>query len=358
MPSRRELQRPVASGWLPELCRWEPFLMILLGAELVAIVAVLAPLGSADVARGADWWSRIGPVSLYVQWLTLTCTVCLCVGRAQLLRMPAPVGGSVAWLLCLLICLLGATAIGLLDRELGLGLTGSADTLPQFVFGSTASAAVLAAAALRYAFVHNQWRQQVQAHARAEADALQARIRPHFLFNSLNTIASLISVRPEAAVSALLDLSDLFRASLKAGEHSVRLDEEVLLCKRYLAIEGERLGDRLQQSWSLDLPDALALPPLTLQPLVENAVYHGIQAMPEGGLLRVSGRRNGEHWLIEVRNPVPSGGAGHRGSGQAVANIRARLRHRFGDRADLTCESGSDYHVARLWIPVHEGPDR
>jgi two-component system sensor histidine kinase AlgZ len=343
--------RPAASGWLPELCRWEPFLVILLGAELVAVVAVLAPMGSIDAGR-TDWWVRIGPVSLYVQWLTLTCTVCLCVLRTRLLRLPALLGGVVAWLQCTLICLLGAIAIGMLDRELGLGMTGTGQALPQFVFGSTASAAVLAAAALRYAFVHNQWRQQVQAHARAEADALQARIRPHFLFNSLNTIASLISVRPAAAESALLDLSDLFRASLRAGAHSLRLEEEVALGKRYLAIEQERLGERLQQSWSLDLPDDLELPPLSLQPLLENAVYHGIQALPEGGEVRVSGRRSGEHWLIEVRNPIGPGGSGHRGSGQAVANIRARLRHRFGDRADLTCEQGSDYHLARLWIPM------
>ncbi len=352
MWARRQSSRP-AAGWLPELCRWESFLVILLGAELVAVVAVLAPLGSVTAAD-SNWWLRIGPVSLYVQWLTLTCTVCLCVLRPRLLRLPALLGGVVAWLLCLLICLLGAFAIGMLDRELSLGLTGTGggQGLTPFVFGSTASAAVLAAAALRYAFVHNQWRQQVQAHARAEADALQARIRPHFLFNSLNTIASLISIRPAAAESALLDLSDLFRASLKAGADSLRLDEEVALCQRYLAIEQERLGPRLRQSWSLDLPDALELPPLTLQPLVENAVYHGIQALPEGGEVQVSGRRSGEHWLIEVRNPIPAGGSGHRGSGQAVANIRARLRHRFGERAELSCEQGCDYHLARLWIPI------
>ena len=344
-------------GWLPELCRWEAVLTIVLVAELVALVAVLAPFAEEGISAVAGW-RRVGPVSLYVQWLSLTCVVGLCLSRPWLLRWPALLGGSLAWLMCVLTCLLGALAVGYVDRQLGLGLSGAGRSLTAFVFGSTTSAGLIIAAALRYAFVHSQWQQQVRAHARVEADALQARIRPHFLFNSLNTVAMLIHVRPDAAESALLDLSDLFRASLRAGEHSIALSEEVDLCRRYLALESERLGDRLRVEWDLQLPEQLALPPLVLQPLVENAVYHGIQALPDGGLLRIEGRRDGDRWLLQVGNPVASAGARHRGAGEAVANIRARLRHRFGDRADLQCEVTDDYHLARLWIPIDEGPDR
>lgn len=347
---------PRVDGWLPELCRWEPLLVIVLGAELVALVAVLAPAGESSSGLWADW-RRVGPVSLYVQWLALTCTVALCLSRPWLLRWPAALGGLLAWLLCVLLCLLGAWAVGYLDRELGLGFSGRRSG-PEFVFASTASAALVIAAGLRYSFVHSQWQQQVRAHARVEADALQARIRPHFLFNSLNTVASLIHLRPDAAEAALLDLSDLFRASLRAGEHSISLREEIDLCKRYLAIEAERLGERLQVEWDIDLPEQLALPPLVLQPLVENAVYHGIQSLPEGGTLKVLGRREGDRWLLQVSNPVLPGAPVHQGSGQAIANIRARLRHRFGHRAELQLAPQGDYHVARLWIPIDEGTDR
>ncbi len=335
--------------WLPDLCRLEPVLVIALAAELMALVVVLASAPDAEQSV----WRRVGAVSLYVQWLALSCTVCLCVLRRWLVQLPVAAGGLLSWTLCVLVCFCAALAVGSLDPMLAWApqFEGSART--RFVFNSTAMSALVAAAGLRYAFVHSQWRLQVEAKARAEVDALQARIRPHFLFNSLNTIAALIGSNPQAAEEATLDLADLFRASLKAGEALIDLQQELELTQRYLSIEGLRLGDRLRLNWDVDPPAQLRIPPLIIQPLVENAIYHGVQQLVDGGQMRVRSSRVGPHWQIEVRNDAPPAAADrHRGMGIAQDYIRARLRQCFGDRADLVIKRGEDYYLAQLLLPV------
>ena len=336
------------SRWLPDLCRLEPVLVMVVGAELVALVVVLSSDGDASTG----FWQRVGPVSLYVQWLVLSCTVGLCTLRPWILRLANLPGGLIAWSLCLLICGVCAIAVSYLDPALGWAPKMPAGS-SAFVFNSTAVAGLVAAAGLRYAFVHTQWQLQVEAKARAEADALQARIRPHFLFNSLNTIAALIGTQPEAAEEATLDLADLFRASLKAGERWIEIGQELELSQRYLSIEGLRLGERLRLDWAVSPPPHLKIPPLILQPLVENAVYHGVQQLVDGGQVRVASADLGARWQIEVYNDAPPPEADrHRGMGMAQDYIRARLRQCFGDRADLEIERGPDYYRARLLLPT------
>src|SRR5690606_34838511 len=136
---------------------------------------------------------------------------------------------------------------------------------------------------LRYFYLQSQWRRQEQAELKARIESLQARIRPHFLFNSLNSIASLVVTDPAKAEQAVLDLSDLFRASLARPGTLVPWREELELAKRYLSIEHYRLGERLQLQWEVDgVPEDLPIPQLTLQPLLENALIYGIQPRIEG----------------------------------------------------------------------------
>ena len=136
-----------------------------------------------------------------------------------------------------------------------------------------------------------QWQERVEAASKAQVDALQARIRPHFLFNSMNTIASLIRTRPAEAERTVEDLSDLFRAALGSAETPGTLGEELDLMDHYLRIEKLRLGDRLRVEIEADeLPRDLPLPRLLLQPLVENAIYHGVQPLADGGTIRIAGR--------------------------------------------------------------------
>jgi two-component system sensor histidine kinase AlgZ len=182
--------------------------------------------------------------------------------------------------------------------------------------------------------------------------ALQARIRPHFLFNSMNTIASLIRSQPAAAERAVEDLADLFRASLKAGDEPSRLDVEFELARRYLDIEQLRLGSRLKVRWELEqVPDDLPIPALVLQPLIENAVHHGIQPLPEGGVVEISGRGDAQRVTITIRNPRPTEIPRSGGNRMALDNIRQRLAYQYGNRASLESEQGRDYYLCRLSIP-------
>jgi two-component system sensor histidine kinase AlgZ len=159
----------------------------------------------------------------------------------------------------------------------------------------------------------------------ARLTELQARIRPHFLFNTLNSAIALVRAEPAKAEALLEDLSDLFRHALADQGEAVTLADEIALAKRYLAIEQIRFGERLQLEWSLDpAADAARLPPLLLQPLVENAVRHGVEPSASGAQVRISTQRRGAVVVIKVSNTVPAG-PGPAGSGLALRNVRERL---------------------------------
>jgi two-component system sensor histidine kinase AlgZ len=215
-------------------------------------------------------------------------------------------------------------------------------------------AGLISAAALRYAYVTEQWRQQVQAQAKSEVDALQARIRPHFLFNSMNTIASLVRRDPHGAERAIEDLSDLFRAALGAGEGESTLEEEVALVERFLAIERLRLGDRLQVNWRRDepLPWTLRLPRLILQPLVENAVIHGIAQLAEGGIIDIGLHAERGVLTVEIGNPCPLDSVASTGNGHAQQSIAQRLRYRFDNAAGLVSRRDAGYYACTLRLPI------
>jgi two-component system, LytTR family, sensor histidine kinase AlgZ len=210
------------------------------------------------------------------------------------------------------------------------------------------------------------WQKQVRASARAEADALQARIKPHFLFNSMNTIAGLVRRDPDVAERAVLDLSDLFRAALGAGEGDSSLAEEVELAERYLSIEQLRLGERLHVRWRgrhETLPWQLRLPRLVLQPLVENAVLHGISRLPAGGTIDIELALRPDGLHISVHNPAPpprerdasadnGPTPGRGGSGHAQRSIAHRLAYAFGPKARVTGHWHEGYYLAELRVPL------
>lgn len=169
-------------------------------------------------------------------------------------------------------------------------------------------------------------RARMPAAATARLAELQARIRPHFLFNSLNSAIALVREEPAKAESLLEDLSELFRHALADAKEAVPLKQELELARHYLAIEQVRFGERLRIEWSIDESASRAkLPPLILQPLVENAIKHGVEPSPTGATVRVSTRRRGDVVVIKVTNTVPAG-TGVRGNGLALDNVRQRLR--------------------------------
>jgi two-component system, LytTR family, sensor histidine kinase AlgZ len=217
-----------------------------------------------------------------------------------------------------------------------------------------AIAGIISGLALRYLYVQQQLRAQEQSELQSRIQALQSRIRPHFLFNSMNIIASLIATDPDTAESVVEDLSELFRASLNEAGNQVPITEELELCERYVRIEGLRLGERLHVEWDIgECPPQLRIPLLTLQPLLENAIYHGIQPRPEGGTIRLRLRCTGDIVDVEIVNPLPPPGAlgQSQGNRMAVINIRSRLGVLYGAAAQLSAESEGEVFVTRLRYP-------
>ena len=186
----------------------------------------------------------------------------------------------------------------------------------------------------------------------ARLQALQARIRPHFLFNSLTAVLSLIRTDPRRAESALEDLADLFRVMLADTRQLTSLAREIDLCRQYLAIEQLRLGDRLVVDWQLDaMPADALIPPLVLQPLLENAVYHGIEPRIAPGTISIEIHRKDQRVHAVLRNPHNEPRTPHGGNRIALENIRERLDLHFDAEASLTSRIADGTYEVRVVFP-------
>ena len=343
------------AGFLPDICSLRGLFAVVVGAELLAIVLVL---GSGKPVR--DFWHSLGLLSLYLQWIALSGVGLLCLLQRRLSGHGNLMLALLAWGLLLAVTALVSEVAWLLFQYLGQERQLGPDGHPGFLFKSLGVAAIVGALLLRYLYLHHQWRLQLLAESEARLQALQSRIRPHFLFNSMNTIASLIATRPELAEEVVQDLADLFRVCLSDVKRGSTLGEELELARRYLHIEEQRLGERLRLEWDLqdDLPLDARVPSLVLQPLLENAVYHGIEPAVNPGVIRVSGRYRRGQINLSMRNSLPPEGSSRRRSGNqlALVNIRQRLDGMFQGRASLTeSRVDGDYQV-RLVLP-HPGGD-
>jgi two-component system, LytTR family, sensor histidine kinase AlgZ len=188
--------------------------------------------------------------------------------------------------------------------------------------------------------------------AEARLQALQARIRPHFLFNSLNAVLALIRRDPQRAERALEDLADLFRTLMSDARTFVRLADEISLLERYAEIEQLRLGERLRITWELDdAPDDALLPPLVLQPLLENAVYHGVEPGTEAGEVLVHIERRGNRVLARIENPYLEAEAQRSGNRMALENIRERLQLFFDAEARIATHAAGGRYRVEIEIP-------
>lgn len=187
----------------------------------------------------------------------------------------------------------------------------------------------------------------------ARLQALQARIRPHFLFNSINAVLSILRADPKRAETALEDMADLFRMAMADSEKMVPLRREIELSRQYLALEHLRLGERLVVNWQIDevsINDAM-VPPLMLQPLLENAVYHGIEPLTDGGVIEVKLQRLGNELQMDVSNPCHGQCGFHTGNKMALSNIRERLALQFDVEAKYTTEIEKDHYHVHIQLP-------
>lgn len=337
---------PAGRVFLPDLCSTRSVLVVVVVAELLAIVLSLA----AYYYEGFNI-QRLALSSLFIQWVALTSAALLCALRNWLNRQSLALASVLVVLLVVFDTFIfsivtGATMHWVLETSPIQGLWG------REVFINAVIAGIIAGTVMRYLYVNEQLREKGEAELQARIQALQSRIRPHFLFNSMNIIASLISVDPDTAEQVVEDMSRLFRASLKDAGNVVTLEEELSLCKRYARIEQLRMGERLQMDWQVS-PEVsrAAIPLLTLQPLLENAIYHGIQPLAEGGVVTVQAVAEGEKLLLSVRNPRPLGESTHVGNRMALENIRHRLQALYGDEARVEARPMDDQYEALISYP-------
>jgi two-component system sensor histidine kinase AlgZ len=330
---------------LPDFCRLPALFALFVVGALTVTVMWLA----RDTPRE---WSAYSVSTLFSTWLALVIAVTLCKLRPLLQRLPGHLPYVGMWLLIVAIVGIASVLARWFDGSLQMYLIHS--SIGTFTRDNTLIAALLGAAMLRYFYVLAQWQARLAAVTRAQVEALQARIRPHFLFNSMNTVAALIRVDPDAAERTVEDLSELFRAAL--GQHATSdgtLGEELALVERYLSIEQLRLGARLRVRRELDdLPADFPLPRLLLQPLVENAVRHGIQPLREGGEVTLRGHRNGDGVHIEIINPMPATPP-TAGNGHGLDSVRRRIAYRYGAKAVVQAGPQDDRFVVALQLPGH-----
>jgi two-component system sensor histidine kinase AlgZ len=337
-----------------DVCHVGVVLRVVLGMQFVLALGV-----AHAAADPSDWlvrWSQASATALpgSLLWLVVACA-----GRSVLERMP-PVG---QWLCA---SALGAVA-GLYGEVqsslLGAWLMGGAahswwSVCPPMLTGA-------AFAAVTLAWLRQRGRSELPAQAQARLAELQARIRPHFLFNTLNTAIALVQIEPARAEAVLEDLAELFRQALTSPHLRASLSEEVDLAQRYLRIEQLRFGERLSLHWTLDNEAGHAeVPALMLQPLVENAVKHGVEADPDGGWVRVSTHVKAGQAVLTISNSIPQNpqATSTPGHGIALRNVRQRLRLMHDVEASFSAgvhkgesaEHGSVY-VVRVSVPIKPG---
>lgn len=359
--------RPLGE-FLPNLCNPQSVLLMVLAAELIAILLSL----NSSMLPIFDW-DLLALYSFQIQWICLLSAAIICRLRPWLRRWTPVRAGLAAYgtvlLTTLLLSLLGQLALQLLNPA----------RLPEthlFINGwrlleNLITAAILAGIALRYLYLQQALRNQQQAELQARIQALQSRIRPHFLFNSMNSIASLIGSDPDTAERVIEDLAELFRASL-AEPALIPLERELTLCRRYLEIEQLRLGKRLTVDWQIgELDPRLKIPSLMLQPLVENAIFHGIEPMPKGGTVTIKISQAKNQLMVAITNPYPLGkkvtiptgntaGANEqrhnpneqRHNRMALDNIRHRLRVHYGNGARLSSSAEHGLFTTYIFCPL------
>ena len=342
------------SHFLPNFCRGRAVFGIIAIAELLAIVITLITRRISE-----NLFQDLLLISLFVQWIALASAATLCASRRFLNRLPNPRALGFAYLLLLAVVLAVSEA-----AVWALWLTGSItsprpDWYAYFHIQNFTVAAILNALALRYFLARHQLRQRTLSEARARLDVARARLRPHFLFNTMNIIASLIRSAPDKAETAVVDMADLFRTMLGEDESLIPVNNELAIARKYLDIEALRFDERLQVDWEIGkFPRRAVIPVLTLQPLLENAIQHGIEPNPLGGTIGVRLWEDGETLHIAVSNPLPKRkpkSPSDAGKESTLENLRLRLDSHYGAAARFEIQEDRERFTATVSIPTRGG---
>lgn len=335
-------------NFLPDMCRAKNVLYITLSAQLLAII-----LAFNTAFISGDFWSALSMNALFILWVAFASAAIFCALKHRINRWePLKISLFMFFTINLITLFITWVVVSLLPL-LALFAELTQNHL-SFYIKNVGISVVVSTVLLRFLFIQSQWQQQTKAEAEARLDALQARIRPHFLFNSLNTIASLTRVDPPLAETLTENLAELFRANMQTSKRLVPFKQELTLVQQYLNIEQTRLGNRLTVQIDVDaIPDNALIPPLSLQPLIENAVYHGIEPSDNGGTLALIGRRDKRTLTLTIKNPLsdtqPT--AARSGNNMAIENIRLRMQSCFPEQSQLLISASEQEFQTLLKFP-------
>lgn len=329
-----ELKNRIA--WLADFSDPVRIFTIIVVAEMMVLIYSLS-----FFEFNFAYLNQLAVLSLLAQLIAISLVVLFTALHGFFNKFSVFVGLSLVLMLTLVLSATYTMLLAWLDEALMFNLIENNSLI---TFKITIATIITLLALMRYFYVQDQWSHQIEAVAKAQMNALQARIKPHFLYNSLNSIATLISVDPVAAEKAVLNLSGLFRKAFsKQDKNMTSLAKELEWVNEYLAIEQLRLMDRL--SYEIDVDDALLneqIPLLSIQPLVENAVIHGIQHLSEGGRISVKVKQQGKGFNVLVSNPYKAEKI-ESGTHTGIDNIKQRLALAYGDKASISVEAGDEF---------------
>lgn len=351
-PTKSDPSAQVQQYGFRDFKQWRHVLELLLASNALGLI-----LAVASVAKLSDIsWALLIHHLLFVSWVCVAFATCMDVLQHRWLQLERKTFYQLGFVLLIAIILLSSFMINILQHHAQFTATPltwaiiSEHSLRRMVLGGGIGLIVL-----RYLYVRELVTQQRQSELMARVQALQARIHPHFLFNSLNSVVSLIGSDPFKAEQMLIDLSSLFRASL-TELREVSLREEVELCQRYLKIESVRLGDRLEVKWRIDgekMLDQAKIPLLTLQPLLENCIYHGVESLSKSSLVSILIEIRGDHVSIVLTNPYQlkvgqSNLKSNQGNGIAIDNVKQRLKAYYGAEVKFSTFARDDVYTTLL----------
>ncbi len=337
--------------FLPDFCNTRVIFLVILIAQLLALILTLA-----GGTQRTDFWVYLALVSLFVTWIALGNILVLCVSRRFLQKLHPALAAISYYVLSLSVTLVVTLVAMWFTPSENL----QAAMLPSLLSSdllirNMAISAIVSAVALRYFYIQHQWKSNIEVEARSRIQALQARIRPHFLFNSMNTIASLTHTNPGLAEKAVEDLADLFRASL-GHQDQVSLQEELNFTRRYINMEKLRLGKRLKVELKIEEGISLntKVPALILQPIVENAIYHGVEPLTQGGTVNIDITSTSQDLLFTISNPVGDINIDQKRPGNKMAqeNIRQRLQLAYGDFSKMEFQHAQGFYTVSFNIPI------
>lgn len=356
---RRFAPAPAATGdeteFLPNFCGGRTIGGVMLIAEMLAIVVTLITRRISE-----NLFQDLFLISLFVQWVALSGAATLCAARAFLNRLPNARALGFAYLLLLGAVLVVSEAAVWLWWAVGRIGSPRPEWYAYFHIQNFTVAMIINALMLRYFLARHQLRQRTLSEARAKIEVLRSRIRPHFLFNTMNIIVSLIRSAPDKAETAVVDMADLFRTMLGDSENLVPVSNEIAIAKKYLDIETLRLDNRLRVDWNVGkFPRKAVMPVLVLQPLLENAIQHGIEPLPAGGLISVRLREENDVIHIMVTNPLPrlrsKAAVSTLPSEHTLDNLRLRLESHYGDAARVNISQEPERFSVAVEIPIRGG---